>query len=125
MINYRRMFVFPGVQTGSLYNRDIYRVFQGENDCPSNEAMFIVKTNEFGASAGRVFKPECRRVGLREVTFGRAVYILRNPFNMVVSTYNHQNHFTSNETIFPELIDVCMKPRKCFPRITTYILNVL
>lgn len=76
-----------GVQTGTIYNRKIQN-FQGDDLCPADDSMFIVKTEEFGASAGRLFKPQCRKNGMRDVTFKKAVYVLRNPFNTFVTDYD-------------------------------------
>lgn len=95
---------FSGVQTGSLYNKKTAIPFPGDDKCPTNDVMFVVKTEGFGASVGRVYKPQCRRAGLRDVTFDKAVFILRNPFNTFVASYNYNLDQTTD--------NVLLKPRE-------------
>lgn len=111
--NHLSLLPILGVYTGSLYNRAAYGYFQGETECPTNQSVFVVKTNEFGASAGRIFKPQCRRTGMRDITFDKAIYMIRNPFNSFVATYNHQ---ITNNTELP-VGKALLKPRK-------YTLNI-
>ncbi|KAL4235868.1 hypothetical protein ACF0H5_004256 [Mactra antiquata] len=73
-----------GIYTGSCY-RDIFGQFPGSKYCPGSGKVFIVKTHTISNQTRHL---DCTIRRAPAITFEKAMYILRNPYEAMMSTFN-------------------------------------
>ncbi|KAL4235871.1 WSC domain-containing protein 1 [Mactra antiquata] len=73
-----------GIFTGSVY-ADVLGKFPGSKHCPVRGKVFIVKTHMMSYQTKHV---ECRMMQAFTIQYKKAMYILRNPYEAMVSTFN-------------------------------------
>ncbi|KAL4219273.1 WSC domain-containing protein 1 [Mactra antiquata] len=77
-----------GIYTGSIYP-DILVNMPGSHTCPLLGKVYIIKTHR---DRDEISHPKCQRSKMKTSTgFDRAIFILRNPYDALVSEFNRIN----------------------------------
>ncbi|XP_045205635.2 WSCD family member CG9164-like [Mercenaria mercenaria] len=74
-----------GLHTGSIYTD---WNFEGSKICPTRGKIFIVKTH---LQSNITHHPDCATMGVSNLNYSKAIFILRNPYNALLAEFNRQN----------------------------------
>ncbi|XP_045208456.2 WSC domain-containing protein 1-like [Mercenaria mercenaria] len=74
-----------GLHSGSVY-KDWN--FVGSKLCPARGKVFIIKTHSRSNATGH---PDCLKMGVLQLNYSKAIYILRNPYHTLLAEFNRKN----------------------------------
>ncbi|KAL4221994.1 hypothetical protein ACF0H5_018040 [Mactra antiquata] len=73
-----------GIYTGSIYG-DPAGDFEGSSRCPHRGGVYIIKTH---STHNLTKMKDCQLIGAHTIDYERAIHIIRNPYEAILSTFN-------------------------------------